>query len=88
MSSKLFRGSKILALERSKKSHKLLRSQTAKQAANTIRTKYGKIEKDGEYYHSGKGNWVQYSEKRDRRRNTHGKKYDDYARRKHQIDFI
>ena len=47
---------------------KLTLSQTAKQAAQAITKKYGTVEDRVKYMHKGKGNWVRYSLKNDKKR--------------------
>ena len=51
-----------------KRGHKLTRSQTAKQAYNSIIKKYGEIVDNAKYHHAGKGNWIRYTLANDRKR--------------------
>lgn len=65
MPSSLFSGTKITEESKKKKPVKLTLSQTAKQAAASIRKKYGSVSSTAKYYHRGGGDWVKYDAKKD-----------------------
>ena len=63
MPSDMFTGKTIS--EKAKKGKRLTRSQTAKQAASSIKKKYGSVAQTAKYYHRGNGEWAKYSPARD-----------------------
>lgn len=89
MSSQLFKGSEIIALAKKDKPQKIVNTQTAKQAASTIRRKYGSISKSAKYYHRGGGDWVKYDPSKDMKstsRKVLTKMPRNYAKVAHQVD--
>lgn len=89
MSSQLFKGSEIIALAKKDKPQKIVNTQTAKQAASTIRRKYGSISESAKYYHRGAGDWVKYDPSKDMKstsRKVLTKMPRNYAKVAHQVD--
>lgn len=83
----LYSGRKIVMFSK-ERGFKITRTQTAKQAYSAIIKKYGEIVPNAKYQHKGKGNWVKYSLKNDKKRT--GKTTTDikkWRKQPHKLDY-
>lgn len=63
MTSRTYVGMELLLMERKKQD---IYGQPARKICQTIREKYGRVEKREKYYHAGKGDWIKHSISADR----------------------